>query len=223
MLFYPADSGVLASANAVAIAAESPALSTSMSGEVVVGPRRTAGATRYPDYGKMIVGYVKTPTMGMGRALVIAISLAAVGPPAEALAQDRWGELRAQVFERNRRDDVAGAVRAAEHLLNLADSDFANDRERGLEALTLLSAQYRMQQAYGQEELTRYRELELWFALKAPSPTADRSIPAEADQDLEEVRAHYAPTPLISPTPLALLSNRVDQYSVTGHTRGRNR
>jgi len=51
---------------------------------------------------------------------------------------------------------------------------------------------------------------------EAPSPTADRSLSTEADQDLEEVRTHYAPIPLISPRPLTLLSNRVDQYSVSG-------
>jgi len=79
-----------------------------------------------------------------------------------------------------------------------------------------LSTQYRNQRAYGKEELTRYRELKLWFALKAPSPTADRSLPTEAEHDLEEVRTHYAPIPLNSPTPLTLLSNRVDQYSVSG-------
>lgn len=151
----------------------------------------------------------------MQRVLVIAIGLAAESVSA-APAQDRWDELRHQVLELNRRGNMAGAVRAAEHLLNLADSEFATDRERGLEALMLLSTQYRNQRAYGKEELTRYRELELWFALKAQSPTADGSFPAEADLDLDEVRTHYVPTPLISPAPLALLSNRVDQYSVSG-------
>jgi tetratricopeptide (TPR) repeat protein len=110
------------------------------------------------------------------------------------------------------------AVGAAERLLNLTDADFSDDRHTQLAVLTFLGQEYREQKAYGKEELVRQRELRLWFSLRAPAPAADRSTAAEADQDLEEVRAHYSGSgmSLSHPTALQLLNNYADRHSVSG-------
>ena len=102
--------------------------------------------------------------------------------------------------------------------MNLTDSDSSGTRDAQLEILTVLSQEYREQQAYGKEELVRQRELRLWFSLRAPAPAADRSTAAEADQDFEEVRAHYSGSSvsLSDATALQLLSNYADQHMISG-------
>jgi tetratricopeptide (TPR) repeat protein len=155
----------------------------------------------------------------MQSALIIAISLASVAAFLRGPVADVWDDLRQRIIDSRSRGDLAGAVLAGERLLNLTDTDFAGDRERVLEALSLLSVQYRAAEAYGKEELVRQRELRLWFVLKAPSPTADRSLATEIEQDLNDVASHYAPMPLTHPTPLALLSNLADQHCVSGRYR----
>jgi tetratricopeptide (TPR) repeat protein len=155
------------------------------------------------------------PTTYMKQFLV-ALSLIATCTLSSGCSADEWTALRREVIVRNVLNDRSGAVDAAERLLNVADSRFADNRARALETLTLLSRAYRAQQAYGKEELARHRELRLWFSLRAPSPAADHSTAAEADQDIEQVRSHYTGMPVTHPTPLQLLSNMADQHSVNG-------
>jgi tetratricopeptide (TPR) repeat protein len=152
----------------------------------------------------------------MKPTVLVALSLTTICTLSSACAVDEWNMARREVIVRSLFRDTSGAVGAAERLLNLTDSRFADDRARVLETLMLLSREYREQQAYGKEALARQRELRLWFSLRAPSPAADRSTAAEADQDIEQVRSHYAPTPVTDPTPLTLLSNQADQHSVNG-------
>jgi tetratricopeptide (TPR) repeat protein len=152
----------------------------------------------------------------MKQAFLVALSLVATCTLSTACSGDEWKMLRREVNIRHLIRDGAGAVDAAERLLNVADSRFADDRTRVLETLTVLSAAYRTQQAYGKEELARHRELRLWFSLRAPSPAADQSTAAEADRDIEQVRSHYTGLPVTHPTPLTLLSNMADQHAING-------
>jgi tetratricopeptide (TPR) repeat protein len=130
----------------------------------------------------------------------------------------RGSKLGSEIFLCRVFRNTSCALRAAERLLNLTDSDYSDDRSKQLDILMVLSQEYRTQQAYGKEELVRQRELSLWFSLRAPAPAADRSTAAEADQDLEEVRAHYSGSSvsLTHATALQLLSNYADQYSISG-------
>jgi len=150
------------------------------------------------------------------KAFVVALSLVTTCTVSSACAVDEWNMLRREVVIRNLLRDQSGAVEAAERLVNVTDSRFADDREKMLNALTLLSSGYRGQQAYGKETFVRHREIRLWFRLRAPLPAADSSTAAEADQEIEQVRSHYAGLPVTHPTPMTLLSNKADELSVNG-------
>ena len=150
------------------------------------------------------------------KAFVVALSLVTTCTVSSACAVDEWNMLRREIVIRNLLRDKSGAVEAAERLLNVTDFRFADDREKILNALTLLSSGYRGQQAYGKETFVRHREIRLWFRLRAPLPAADSSTAAEADQEIEQVRSHYAGLPVTHPTPMTLLSNKADELSVNG-------
>jgi len=150
------------------------------------------------------------------KAFVVAFSLVTTCTLASACAVDEWSMLRREVIIRNLLRDWPGGVEAAERLLNVTDSRFADDREKMLDSLTLLSNGYRTQQAYGKETFVRHRELRLWFSLRAPVPAVDRSTAAEADQEIEQVRSHYAGLPVTDPAAMALLSNKADELSING-------